>query len=176
MARTSSLGKESWPTTCASNGELDFEYHCTVVQLAMDNLTRNQTPKIMAIKIAASLFKGNWQAHSKTKVVTQKFPNKIVFVSKKLERNTVTHLPKSAKKLDGEETRTVLLNGHKTIPSNHMPNTSKVHVHTYFLKEVRVESFGMTKVPMLEDVVGLSLAVISQVEVGVLKRTGFSGQ
>jgi hypothetical protein len=33
-------------------------------------------------------------------------------------------------------------------------------------RQVRIESFGMTKVSMLEDGVGLPLAVISQVEVG----------
>jgi hypothetical protein len=118
-------------------------------ELAMDNLTRNQTPKFMTIETAASLFKGNWQAWAQTKVVTQIFPSKIKLVSKESKRNTVIHLSKSAKKLDAKETRTILLNEHKTIPSNHMPNTSKVYVHTYLLKEVRVEGFGVTKVRCL---------------------------
>ena len=100
----------------------------------MNNLTRNQTPKHMSIKIVASFCKGNWQAHAKTKEVAEISPIKIVFISKKLETNTVVHLLKSAKKLDGEETRTILLNGHKTIPSNRMPNTSEVNVHTCFLE------------------------------------------
>ena len=106
----------------------------------MNNLTRNQTPKLMSIKTAASFCKGNWQAGAKTKEVTEISLIKIVFNSKKSERNTIVHLPKSAKKLDGEETRTILLNGHKTIPSNHMPNTSEVNVHTYFLEKVRIEA------------------------------------
>jgi hypothetical protein len=100
--------------------------------------------------------------------VTQIFPSKIKLISKELKRNTIIHLLKSAKKLDGEETRTILLNGHKTIPSNHRPNASKVYIHTCLLKEVRVEGFGVTKVPMLEDVVGLPLTVVSQVEVGCI--------
>ena len=116
----------------------------------MDNLTRNQTPKLMSIKTAASFCEGNWQARAKTKKVAEISPIKIVFVSKKLETNTVVHLLKSAKKLDGEETRTILLNGHKTIPSNRMPNTSKVNVHTYFLEEVRIEDSGVTKASMLD--------------------------
>jgi hypothetical protein len=67
----------------------------------MDNSTRNQTPKFMAIKIATSLFKRNRQACAKTKVVTQIFPSKIELISKESKRNSVIHLPKSAKKLDG---------------------------------------------------------------------------
>ena len=47
---------------------------------------------------------------------------------------SIVHLPKSAKKLDGEEMRTILLNGHKTITSNRMPDTSEVNVHTCFLE------------------------------------------
>ena len=82
----------------------------------MNNLTRNQTPKLMSIKTAASFCKGNWQAHAETKEVTKFSPIKIAFNYKKTERNTIVHLPKSAKKLDGEEMRTILLNGHKVIP------------------------------------------------------------
>ena len=73
-------------------------------KFAMDNLTQNQTPKLMSIKTAASFFKGNWQAGFKTKEVIEISPIKIVFNSKKSERNTIVHLPKSAKKLDVEET------------------------------------------------------------------------
>ena len=111
----------------------------------MDKLIRNQIPKIMTIKTAASFFKGNWQAGTETKEVTEISPIKIVFHSKKSGRNTVVHLPKSAKKLDGEETRTILLNRHKTIPSNRMPNTSEVNVQTCLLEEVRIEGSGVTK-------------------------------
>ena len=46
-----------------------------------------------------------------------------------------------------------------------MPNVSEVSVHTYFLEEVRIEGFGMTKASMLEHGVGLTLAVVLQVEV-----------
>ena len=111
----------------------------------MNNLSRNQTPKLMLIKTVATFCKGNWQACAKTKEVTEISPIKIALNSKKSERNTIVHLPKSAKKLDGEETRTILLNGHKVIPSNRMPNTSKVNVHTCFLENVRIEGSGMTK-------------------------------
>src|SRR6185312_7733194 len=134
-------------------------------KFAMNNLTQNQTPKLMSIKTTASCFKGNWQAGTETKEVTEISPIKIAFNSKKSERNTVVHLPKSAKKLDGEETRSILLNGHKTIPSNRMPNMSEVNVHTCFFKKVRIEGSGMTKASILDHGVGLTLVVILQVEV-----------
>ena len=110
----------------------------------MNNLTQNQTPKLKSIKTAASFCKANQQARAKTKEVAEISPIKIAFNSKKSERNTIVHLPKSAKKLDGGETRTIHLNGHKTIPSNRMPNTSKVNVHTCFLEEVRIEGSVLT--------------------------------
>ena len=71
----------------------------------------------------------------------------------------------AAKKLDGEEKTTILLNGHKAIPSDRKPNTSEVNFHTCFLKEVWIEGFGMTKASMLEHGVGLTFAIIPQVEV-----------
>jgi hypothetical protein len=129
----------------------------------MDNLTRNQTPKLMSIKIAASFCEGNWQARAKTKEVAQISPIKIAFNSKKSERNTIVHLPKSAKKLDGEETRTILLNWHKAIPSNWMPNTSEVNIHTCFLEKIQIEGSGMTKASILDHGLGLTLAVVMQV-------------
>src|SRR6185503_7786810 len=116
----------------------------------MNNLTRNQTPKLMSIKTAASFFKGNWQAGTEIKEGTEISPIKIPFNSKKSERNTAVHLPKSAKKLDGEETRTILLNGHKIIPCNRMPNTSEVNVHTCFLKKIRIDGSSMTKASILD--------------------------
>ena len=131
----------------------------------MNNLTRNQTPKLMSIKTAASFCKGNLQGRAKTKEVIEISPIKIAFNSEKSERNTIVHLPKSAKKLDGEETRTILLNGHKTIPSNCMPNTSEVNVHTCFFEKVQIEGSGMTKASILDHGVGLTLAVVLQVEV-----------
>ena len=90
----------------------------------------------------------------KTEEVAEISPIKIALNSEKPEAKTVIHLPKSAKKLDGEETRTILLNGHKVIPSNHMPNTSEVNIHTYFLEEVQIEGSGVTKAPMLDHGVG----------------------
>jgi hypothetical protein len=52
-------------------------------ELAMDNLTRNQTPKIMAIEIAANMLKRNWHERAKTEVLSQSSPSKIVFMTKK---------------------------------------------------------------------------------------------
>jgi hypothetical protein len=49
----------------------------------MDNLTRNQTPKIMAIEIAANMLKRNWHERAKTEVLSQSSPSKIVFMTKK---------------------------------------------------------------------------------------------
>ena len=120
----------------------------------MSNLTRNQAPKFISIKTATRFCEVNWQAGIKTKEVGEISPIKIAFDSEKPEAKTVIHLPKSAKKLDGEETRTILLNGHKVIPSNHMPNTSEVNIHTYFLEEVQIEGSGVTKAPMLDHGVG----------------------
>jgi len=74
----------------------------------------------MAIKTAASFFKGNHQAGIKLKVVAENFPSKIVFVLEKSRTNTVICLLKSAKQFNGEETRTIFLNGHKTITSNRL--------------------------------------------------------
>ena len=96
----------------------------------------------MSIKTTASFCKGNRQARAKTKEVTEISLIKIAFNSKKSERNTIVYLPKSAKKLDGEEMRTILLSGQKVIPSNRMPNISEVNVHTCFLEEVWVEGSG----------------------------------
>jgi hypothetical protein len=64
--------------------------------------------------------------------------------------------------------RTILLNRHKTIPSNCKPNTSKVYVHTCLLEEVRIKGFGATKVPTLEQGVGFPFTIVSQVEVGCI--------
>ena len=65
----------------------------------------------MSIKTATSFCKENWQVGVKTEEVAEISPIKITFNSKKLETNTVVLLLKSAKKLDGEETRIILLNG-----------------------------------------------------------------
>src|SRR6185312_8157006 len=101
-------------------------------KLAMDNLTRNLAPKLMTIKTAASLLKINWPALVEVEVANKSFP-------RKSKINPIFHLPKSAKKLDGEESRTILLNENEVIPSNYMPNVREVFVHTYFEEEFRIE-------------------------------------
>jgi hypothetical protein len=47
-------------------------------------------------------------------VVTQNLPSEIKLISKESERDTVIHLLMRSKILDGEETRTILLNGCQT--------------------------------------------------------------
>ena len=80
----------------------------------------------MAIKTAASFFKGNHQASIKLKVVAENFPRTIVFFLEKSGTNTVIRLLKSAKQFNGEEMRTIFLNGHKTIPIFSRKSRSKV--------------------------------------------------
>ena len=87
-------------------------------KLAMSNFTRNQTPKLMPIKTAAKIFKGNWQTVAKNKEVVEISPSIVVFVHKESETNTLSFLPQRAKKLDGEETRTILLHRRKSILSS----------------------------------------------------------
>ena len=87
----------------------------------------------MSIKTAAIFFKGNWQTVTKTKEVAEISPSIIVFIPKESEMNTISLLPYCAKKLDGVEMRTILLNGQKVIPSDRMPNISEVNVYTCFL-------------------------------------------
>src|SRR6185436_6012247 len=53
----------------------------------------------------------------------------------------------------------------KVIPSNCMPNTSEVNVHTYFLEKFWIEGSGVTKASILDHGVGLTIVVITQVEV-----------
>ena len=72
-------------------------------KLAMDNLTRNLAPKFMTIKTAASLLKRNWPAFVEIEVAGKSFPRKLIFFFEKSKVNPVFHLPKSAKRLDGEE-------------------------------------------------------------------------
>ena len=84
-------------------------------ELTMDNLTQNLAPKFMTIKTAASLFKRNWPAFVEIEVAGKSFPKKQIFFPEKSKIDPIFHLPKSAKKLDGEESRTILLNGNKVI-------------------------------------------------------------
>ena len=135
-------------------------------ELAMDNLTRNLAPKFMTIKTAASLLERNWPALVEIEVANKSFPRKQVFFPEKSKVNPFFHLPKSAKKLDGEESRTILLNGNEIITSNFMPNIREVFVHTYFDEEVQIESSGVDEASVLEDGVALAFTIISQVEVG----------
>ena len=98
---------------------------------AMDNLTRNLSPKLMTIKTVASLLKGNWLAFVEIEVASKSFPRKQIFLPENSKINPIFHLPKSAKELDVEEPRTVL-NGSEVAPSNCVPNISDVFVHTCF--------------------------------------------
>ena len=101
-------------------------------ELAMDNLTRNLAPKFMTIKTAASLVERNRPAFVEIEVAGKSFPRKQIFFPEKSKINPIFHLSKSAKELNGEETRTVLLNGSEVAPSNCVLNISKVFVHTCF--------------------------------------------
>ena len=130
-------------------------------ELATDNLTRNLAPKFMMIKTAASLVERNRPAFVEIEVAGKSFPRKQIFFTKKLKINLVFHLPKSAKKLDGEESRTILLNGNEVIPSNCMPNIREVFVHTYFDEKVQIECSDVDEAPVLEDGVALSFTIIS---------------
>ena len=77
-------------------------------KLAMDNLTRNLAPKFMTIKTAASLLKRNRPAFVEIEVAGKIFPRKQILLPEKSKINPIFHLLKSAKKLDGEESRTTL--------------------------------------------------------------------
>ena len=105
----------------------------------------------MTIKTAASLLKRNWPAFVEIEVASKCFLRKQILFPEKSKINPVFYLPKSAKKLDGEESRTILLNGNEVIPSNCMPNVREVFVHTYFDEEVRIESSGVDEASVLED-------------------------
>ena len=94
-------------------------------ELAMDNLTPNLAPKFMMIKTAASLIERNRPVFVEIEVASKNFPRKQIFLPEKSKINPIFHLPKSAKKLDGEESRTILLNGNEIIPSNCMPKLEK---------------------------------------------------
>ena len=84
----------------------------------MDNLTRNLDPKLMMIKTVASLLKGSWPVFVEVEVAGKSFPRKQILFPEKSKINPVFYLPKNAKKLDGEESRTILLSGNEVIPSN----------------------------------------------------------
>src|SRR6185369_2535993 len=139
-------------------------------ELAMDNLTRNQAPKFMTIKTAASLIERNRPAFVEIEVAGKSFPRKQIFFPEKLKIKPIFHLPKSAKKLDGEESRTILLNGNEVIPTHCMPHVREVFVHTCFDEEIRIECSGVDEASVLEDGVALSFTIISQVEVRCIFR------
>ena len=131
----------------------------------MDNLTRNPAPKFTTIKTSASLVERNRPAFVEIKVAGKSFPRKQILFPERSKINPVFHLPKSVKKLDGEESRTILLNGNKVIPSNCMPNVREVFIHTYFDEEVQIEGSGVDEASVLEDGVTLLFMIISQVQV-----------
>ena len=112
-------------------------------KLAMDNLTRNPAPKLMTIKTSARLVQRNRPAFVEIEVPGKSSSRKQILFPEKSKVNSIFHLPKSAKTLDGEESRTILLNGNEVIPSNFMPNVGEVFVHTYFDEEVRIECSGV---------------------------------
>ena len=131
----------------------------------MDNLTRNPAPKFMTIKTSASLVDRNRPAFVEIEVAGKSFPRKQILFPEKSKINPVFHLLKSVKKLDNEESRTILLNGNEVIPSNFVPNVREVFVHTCFDEEVRIECSGVDEASVLEDGVTLLFMIISQVEV-----------
>ena len=139
-------------------------------ELAMDNLTQNLAPKFMTIKTTASLIERNRPAFVEIEVAGKSFPRKQIFFPEKSKVNPIFHLSKSAKKLDGEESITILLNGNKVIPSNFVPNVREVFVHTCFDDEVWIECSGVDEASVLEDGVALSFMIISQVEVRCIFR------
>ena len=139
-------------------------------ELAMDNLTQNSAPKLMTIKTSVSLVERNWLAFVEIEVAGKSFPRKQIFFPEKSKVNPVFHLPKSAKKLDGEELRTILLNGNEVIPSNFMPNVREVFVHTCFDEEFWIECSGVDEASVLEDGIALSFTIVSQVEVRCIFR------
>ena len=63
--RGSSLGKRVIATHLCIKRSQILNVIAPRCKLAMNNLTRNQTPKLMSIKTAASFCKGNWQASAK---------------------------------------------------------------------------------------------------------------
>ena len=111
----------------------------------------------MTIKTAASLLKRNRPAFVEIEVTSKSFPRKQIFLLEKLKVNPI----KSAKKLDGEEPQTVLLNGNRVVPSNRMQNVSEVFVRTYFDEEFRIEGSGMDEASILGDGVALSFMITS---------------
>ena len=139
-------------------------------KLAMDNLTQNPALKLMTIKTSASLVQRNRPAFVEIEVAGKSFPRKEIFFPEKSKVNPVFHLPKIAKKLDGEESRTILLNGNEVIPSNCMPNIREVLVHTCFDEEVRIKCSGLDEASVLEDGAALLFMIISQVEVRCIFR------
>ena len=143
-------------------------------ELAMDNLTRNLAPKFMTIKTVASLLMRNGPAFVEIEVAGKSFPTKQIHFPEKSKINPVFHLPKSAKKLDGEESRTIL-NGNEVIPSNFMPNVREVFVHTYFDEEFQIEGSGVDEALVLEDGVAVAFMIISQVEVVSISFVNFYG-
>ena len=142
---------------------------------AMDNLTRNLPPKFMTIKTAASLLKRNRPTFVEIEVASKNFPRKQIILPKKSKINSIFHLPKSAKKLDGEEPRTVLLNGSEVDPSNCVPNISEVFIYTCFDEEFRIEGSGVDEASVLDHGVGLSFTSVAQVEVGSIIFINFHG-
>ena len=129
----------------------------------------------MMINTAASLFKGNWPTLVEIEVASKSFPRNQILFPEKSKVNPVFHLSKSAKKLDGKESRTILLNGNEVIPSNFVPNVREVFIHTYFDEEVRIKCSGVNEDLVLENGVALSFTSVAQVKVGSIIFINFHG-
>ena len=114
----------------------------------------------MTIKTAASLFKRNHPAFVEIEVARKSFGRKQIIFPENSEINPIFHLPKSAKELDGEEPRTILLNGNEVTPSNCMPNITEVFVHTCFDEEFWIEGSGVDEGLVLEDGIDLSFTSV----------------
>ena len=63
-------------------------------KFAMDNLTRNLSPKFMTIKTTASLLKRNRPAFVEIEVASKGFPRKQIVLPEKSKINPIFHLPK----------------------------------------------------------------------------------
>ena len=57
----------------------------------------------MTIKTTTGLFKGNWLTLVEVEVASKSFPRKQIFLPEKMKVNPIFQLPKTAKKLDGEQ-------------------------------------------------------------------------
>lgn len=130
----------------------------------MNNLSHDKAPKIMTMKIWASLIKVKNTTIVKTKVITQNFPRYIMLSPKKSKNDAFGSLLKSAKKLDGERAWTQFIHWNESIPTDVMPNNIKFRIHTYFAR--RSGSMCTCRnTRFLSMRVGLTFSIVAEVEV-----------